>query len=219
MKPAKAGLKPSECAASDGCTSPAEPARSASAAGSLRPLEAPETRAPDVARRVAPCDWCGDYSHCGCEQALLATYCARAVPSSRHTKDMDETSNSTGADQGEPSTISREDSYNSGEGRPSTPHVLPLPRADWWSEPDLPRVRSLAGYRLASKVLASHIVPHPRRTPGNTGPWNSKEVHSLYASLGMRDSTRTYLAVWLNLGDASILFVSEVLTPARWRRA
>jgi len=88
---------------------------------------------------------------------------------------------------------------------------------DWWDDADTKVVPSLETTPSLTRLLGADIVKHPglKKKPA---PWLPSESHSTYSRLGARDETSSYVAWWLNVGEASLLSVSEVLDRAAMER-
>lgn len=78
---------------------------------------------------------------------------------------------------------------------------------EWWGEASLTNL----GLPTTSRVMDSRIFHKPSRS---RPPWSEGESESLYEEMGMRDPAKSYIAVWMLLGNAAILTVSEVVDPA-----
>jgi len=79
---------------------------------------------------------------------------------------------------------------------------------EWWNEADL----NTMGLLVTSRLKDTRIFPRPGKPPL---PWCEGQSEQLYEEMGMCDSANTYVAVWMLLGNAAILTVSEVMDRAR----
>jgi hypothetical protein len=80
------------------------------------------------------------------------------------------------------------------------------PPDEWWSEASMTRV----GLAVTSQVMDARLFHKPSRSPA---PWSEGQSMTLYEEMGMCDPTKSYIAVWMLLGNVAVLTVSEVVSP------
>lgn len=80
-------------------------------------------------------------------------------------------------------------------------------QGDWWSQADIATIRSFEGISEVSRVLDARVLRHP--TAKDPKPWQGTQSEDLYKVMGMRDPTKTYVVCWINMGDKSLVFLSE----------
>jgi hypothetical protein len=101
----------------------------------------------------------------------------------------------------------------------STKDDGPLKRSStpWWSEADTTTAQGFDGLRVVSDLLAARIIRHlknekeslPER--GASEALIPEETAVLYEAMGANDPGTKYVAVWLNMDDASLVFLSKVV--------
>jgi len=84
----------------------------------------------------------------------------------------------------------------------------------WWNHADVTSVKGLEESPQLTMLLDVRVIKteKPPRVPA---PWESDQSSELYTAMGMVDPNKCYVAVWLNLGAASLLFVLE-LADSQW---
>jgi len=91
-----------------------------------------------------------------------------------------------------------------------TPH--PKSDQDWWFDAETRIVPGLEAAPSLSRLLAADIIAHPGLGRSQRPkPWLQGESHSCYWRLGAREASSSYVAFWLNVGDSSLLSLSEVI--------
>lgn len=80
---------------------------------------------------------------------------------------------------------------------------------DWWEPADLSAAISCRGLSSASRLLAARVVRCPSGADPQKDPWSPAIASSLYEDLGARGKNRTYVTVWINMGEASLVFLSQ----------
>lgn len=90
---------------------------------------------------------------------------------------------------------------------PSHPGAVPR-SGGWWSNVDMAGVKGLEGASEVATLLDARAVK-VKASRGTPAPWAAGQSSDLYTEMGMVDASKCYLAVWLNLGPASLLFVFE----------
>lgn len=88
----------------------------------------------------------------------------------------------------------------------------PRQKPDWWSDANLASIRSLQAYSPISQLLDVRLVHHTPAHEYKEGgaPWHPGGSKALYEQMGMRDTQKTYIASWLNMGNSSLVSVAEV---------
>lgn len=81
---------------------------------------------------------------------------------------------------------------------------------DWWDDADTKVVAGLEVAPSLTRLIGVDIVKHKRSTASKR-PWHVGESHTCYRRLGVQDSGSSYVAWWLNTGDASSIAVCEVI--------
>lgn len=104
------------------------------------------------------------------------------------------------------------------EDKASTPEppLAQFQASTWWCPADIAAVKGLKESAQVSTMLDARVIA----TKGKNGampPWKPGESSELYTSMGMVDPCKCYLAVWLNLGSSSLLFVLELLDD-KWMK-
>jgi len=91
-----------------------------------------------------------------------------------------------------------------------TPH--PKSDQDWWFDAETRIVPGLEAAPSLSRLLGADIISHPGLGRSQRPkPWLQGESHSCYWRLGARKASSSYVAFWLNVGDSSLLSLSEVI--------
>lgn len=81
---------------------------------------------------------------------------------------------------------------------------------DWWTYAEVSAVKGLQKSQQVTKLVNVRII-QSKAGPGVPAPWVPGQSSDLYADMGMVDASKSYLAVWLNLGPASLLFIHEFI--------
>jgi len=84
----------------------------------------------------------------------------------------------------------------------------PRKSADWWKDADVAAVKGLEDAAELATMLEARVIKTKASAQARV-PWAPGESSELYTAMGMVDPSKAYLAVWLNLGAASLLFVLE----------
>jgi len=91
-------------------------------------------------------------------------------------------------------------------------------RDSWWSNARIPAVPGLEGCASTCQLLDMRVVPHGDYSGATAAgcrhgplPWAPGSSVDLYEEMGMRDVGKMYVVIWINIGSASVLSVSEVL--------
>jgi len=82
------------------------------------------------------------------------------------------------------------------------------PRAGWWKDANISGVKGLESATEPATLLDARVIKG--KTSQEAKPWAPGASQELYTEMGMVDPSKGYLAVWLNLGAASLLFVLEL---------
>lgn len=87
-------------------------------------------------------------------------------------------------------------------------------RADWWAPAELSAARGFEELSPASRLLEVRLIRHAVA---------EKEAlvlqsQDLYEKMGAIDANLRYVAVWLNMNDASLMLMSEVTNPQLFER-
>lgn len=83
---------------------------------------------------------------------------------------------------------------------------------DWWDDADTKIVPGLEAAPCLTRLLGIDLHKHPGLARSKRrAPWMDGESHACYRRLGARDTSSSYVAWWLNVGDSSLLSVSEVI--------
>jgi len=82
----------------------------------------------------------------------------------------------------------------------------------WWSQADVAGVRGLEEASQLTTLLDARVVKS-KNSSNAPAPWEAGQSSELYTAMGMVDPSRCYLAIWLNLGTASLLCVQEFQDP------
>jgi len=80
---------------------------------------------------------------------------------------------------------------------------------DWWNEVDVAAVPGLEEAPELTTLLEARVIKGQRNGKA-PAPWMPGQSSELYTAMGMVDPSKCYVAVWLNLGAASLLFVLEL---------
>lgn len=81
---------------------------------------------------------------------------------------------------------------------------------DWWDNANFSEISGFQGLSRPSKLLCTKVVRHPA-APGAQAPWLQGRADQLYREMGAKTAGGSgYLAVWLNIGAMSIVFLSEL---------
>jgi hypothetical protein len=92
--------------------------------------------------------------------------------------------------------------------------VLP-PRADWWDDVDTKLAPGLESAPFLTRLLSADLVKHPDLTKSKRpAPWETGESHEKYKTMGACKPDSGYVALWLNVGECSLLSMSQVLDRA-----
>lgn len=96
---------------------------------------------------------------------------------------------------------------------PSQSRISALVRTpqEWWGEADCTR---MTGLGTTSLLMDTRIFHKPSRRPA---PWSEGQSDELYTEMGLRDPLKSYIVVWMLLGNAAILTTSEVTDQERFR--
>jgi len=86
--------------------------------------------------------------------------------------------------------------------------------ADWYGIADTASVKGLEGSPI-TRLLSADIIRHGDQSLANGVPWLPGESQEIYTRLGVNDPEKSYVSLWLNFKDASMLTVSEVLDRQR----
>jgi len=81
--------------------------------------------------------------------------------------------------------------------------------ADWWDASDSQAIKGLEHSQQVSTLLDARVIKS-KADSKRPQPWEAGQSSDLYTSMGMVDPQKGYLAVWLNLGSSSLLFVLEL---------
>lgn len=82
--------------------------------------------------------------------------------------------------------------------------------AGWWNEVDVGAVPGLEEAPELTTLLDARVIKTQRNGAKAPSPWLPGQSSELYTAMGMEDPSKCYVAVWLNLGGASLLFVLEL---------
>lgn len=120
------------------------------------------------------------------------------------------TSSAAVVEAGEERSASPADSsWASARGAPAAE----VQRPRWLKEADVTSMPDLASI---SRTLGADLVPMPSAASREPAPWRTGESWEVYEKLGARDPSRSYLALWLNVGNVSMLTVSAVADLERY---
>jgi len=86
----------------------------------------------------------------------------------------------------------------------------------WWRAADAAGVKGLEQASQLTTLLDTRVI-RSQKSPRTPAPWQPGQSSELYTGMGMVDPSKSYLAVWLNLGGASLLFVLE-LADSQWMK-
>jgi hypothetical protein len=89
--------------------------------------------------------------------------------------------------------------------------ALEPPRPDWWDDANTKAVPGLEACPSLTRLLAVDFVKHPGVGKSRPVPWTEGESHGRYQKLGAREPDQSYLALWLNTGDVSLLSLHQVV--------
>jgi hypothetical protein len=82
----------------------------------------------------------------------------------------------------------------------------------WWNDADVAGVKGFEDVSQLARLLDARVIKSQQR--GNApAPWEAGQSSDLYTAMGMVDKRKSYVAVWLKLGSASLLFVLEQTQP------
>jgi hypothetical protein len=144
---------------------------------------------------------------------------ASSAKAQRNVDELSEDSRSTAADE---TSVGQSESASETttaelEGFPSTEALRPARQhaeGDWW-EPVKPE--STSGLRDAipiTQLLEARVVKHASNAQSSP-PWLQKSSEGLYCDMGLDDAQHDSLALWLNVGTASLVFACAVTNQVR----
>eukprot|EP00440_Ansanella_granifera_P038122 gb/GFBE01041360.1/.p1 GENE.gb/GFBE01041360.1/~~gb/GFBE01041360.1/.p1 ORF type:complete len:303 (+),score=53.63 gb/GFBE01041360.1/:1-909(+) len=81
--------------------------------------------------------------------------------------------------------------------------------ADWWHPADISAWRTADILANVSKLCSAEVVRHSS-DQGAGSPWLPGKSGALYEEMGAVSVNSSYLAVWLKLNDASLVFLSSL---------
>lgn len=90
----------------------------------------------------------------------------------------------------------------------STISGMPL-KDGWCCDVDTTDVRGLGESSQLTRLIGARVSLS--KPSGGKSPWEPGESLEFHEELGMRDAHKQYLAVWLNLGSSSLVFILEFL--------
>lgn len=83
---------------------------------------------------------------------------------------------------------------------------------DWWSDAETRIVPGLEEAPSLTRLRGAEVILHPGLGKSQRRkPWLQGESHSCYRRLGAREASSSYVAIWLNVGEGSLLSLSEVI--------
>lgn len=86
-------------------------------------------------------------------------------------------------------------------------------QANWWQPAELCRwTQGPEPLATPAKLLCAQVVKHHKALTSSDqeAPWQSGQSQMLYATMGAKDPKFSYLAVWLKLGNASLVSLSAL---------
>lgn len=83
----------------------------------------------------------------------------------------------------------------------------PIPREDWFGPCVSSSAPGFARLDSPADLLSARVIKH---VPGEEKRWLAGRSHELYEELGARRAGQNYVAVWLNCGMVSIVFLSDM---------
>jgi len=95
--------------------------------------------------------------------------------------------------------------------------VMPCSQANWWWPAELCQwTRGPEPLATPAKLLCAQVVRHQVGLASSDleASWQSRQSEMLYEEMGANDPSFSYLAVWLKLGNASLLCLSAL--PEGW---
>jgi len=90
---------------------------------------------------------------------------------------------------------------------------------NWCEAIDAKQAPGLESSRELTRLVAARVMRHPaegcrpRSVASSAAPWKPGESSEVYTQMGMTEASSNYVAIWLNVGEASLVFVLEVLDP------
>jgi hypothetical protein len=81
----------------------------------------------------------------------------------------------------------------------------------WWGPARTQQARGLAHATELTTILDCRAIQHGDLSRLNDRPWHADMSRALYKDMGMRDTSRVYVAAWLNFNKVSMLAVSQVV--------
>jgi hypothetical protein len=91
-----------------------------------------------------------------------------------------------------------------------SPPQLP-PREDWWGDAQIQAVQGLEAAPSLTRLIGVELVSHPGVGKSRPTPWMEGESHGRYQRLGARLPAESYVALWLNRGDFSMLSMYQAV--------
>jgi len=94
----------------------------------------------------------------------------------------------------------------------------------WWGQADTALAKGFDELSVVSELIAARIVRHPKNDKeallerGAREPLLGQGGDVLYEAMGARDPAAIYVAVWLNMDDASLVFLCRVTDRERFER-
>jgi len=88
-------------------------------------------------------------------------------------------------------------------------------KEDFWCPAVIHDARGLETAPAVSILRRCRVIRHGDLSGQSVLPWQVEASRELYREMGMRKSRSSYVATWLNLQKASLLFVSKVVDEAR----
>lgn len=91
----------------------------------------------------------------------------------------------------------------------------PLPRSTWWEDADPLTLKGLQEATTITRLLSATLVS----SNAAEAPWeNPAAGAALYAQMGLRDTSKSYVAFWVHMGKVSMCALGEVLSAEHFKR-
>lgn len=83
-------------------------------------------------------------------------------------------------------------------------------KADWWVETNVSAIATCRGLSLPSPIIAAEFFKLSTNM-GKDAPWLPGKWEQLCKELGASTPGKSYMAVWLHMGNSSLVWLSELV--------